>query len=182
MLRPWEMGDNVKFGNPMASIVIGAAVIVALLGGAWLAVSLRSGDLQTGGMVLGIFLLAVPVLVLGGAGLFLLSRGRQEATEDAARVEMRRILDLVESRGEIPVSDLVFELKSTREKVQQQVHALVGMGLFSGYINWDDGILYSAQASSLRSLDRCKKCGGELKLAGKGVVKCPYCGTEYFLS
>lgn len=182
MLRPWEMGGNVKGGNPMASILIGAAVIVALLGGAWLAVSLGSGDLQIGGLVLGVFLLAVPVLVLGGAGLFLLSRGRQEATEDATRVEMRRILDLVESRGEIPVSDLVFELKSTREKVQQQVHALVGMGVFSGYINWDDGILYSAQASALRSLDRCKKCGGELKLAGKGVVKCPYCGTEYFLS
>lgn len=166
----------------MAPILIAAAVVVALLGGAWLAVSLGSGDLQAGGMVLGLFLLAVPVVVLGGAGLFLRGRGHQEAADDATRVELRRILDMVESRGEIPVSDLVLELKSTREKVQQQIHSLVGMGVFSGYINWDDGILYSAQASSLRSLDRCKKCGGELKLAGKGVVKCPYCGTEYFLS
>jgi hypothetical protein len=122
------------------------------------------------------------VLVLGGAGVFVLARGKQEAVADSERVELRRILDMVESRGQIPVTDLVLELKSSREKVQQEIHALVGMGVFSGYINWDDGVLYSVQASSLRTLDRCKKCGGELKLAGKGVVKCPYCGTEYFLS
>lgn len=172
----------MKSGNPMGGILIAAAVVVALLGIVWFAVSLGSGSLQAGGAVLGVFLLAVPVLLLGGAGVFLLSRGKQEAVQDVERVELRRILDMVESRGEIPIPDLVLELKSTRDKVQQQVHALVGMGVFSGYINWEDGVLYSAQASALRALDRCKKCGGELKLAGKGVVKCPYCGTEYFLS
>jgi hypothetical protein len=58
---------------------------------------------------------------------------------------------------------------------------LVGLGVFTGYINWDDGVLFSAQASQLRDLTQCKKCGGAVKLVGKGVVKCPYCGTEYFL-
>jgi tRNA(Ile2) C34 agmatinyltransferase TiaS len=65
--------------------------------------------------------------------------------------------------------------------VQNQVHALVGMGVFSGYVNWDDGVLYSAEAANLRDLERCKYCGGELKLVGKGVISCPFCGTEYFL-
>lgn len=172
----------MKSSNPLGWILIAAAVVVALLGLGWLAVSLGSGGMRSGGAVLGMFLLAVPVLVLGGAGFFVLARGKEEAVADSGRVELRRILDLVESRGQIPVTDLVLELKSSREKVQQEIHALVGMGVFSGYINWDDGVLYSAQASSLRTLDRCKKCGGELKLVGKGVVKCPYCGTEYFLN
>ena len=172
----------MKSSNPLGWILIAGAVVLALVGIGWLVVSMGGGGLGTGGAVLGVLLLAVPVLVLGGAGVFLLTRGKQEAVADSERVELRRILDMVESRGQIPVTDLVLELKSTREKVQQEIHALVGMGVFSGYINWDDGVLYSAQASSLRTLDRCKKCGGELKLAGKGVVKCPYCGTEYFLN
>jgi hypothetical protein len=114
--------------------------------------------------------------------VFLLVRSRREAVEEAERASLRRILDLVKSRGQIPVSDIVLELRSSREKVQRQVHALVGMGLFSGYINWDDGVLFSAEAAGLRTLDRCKYCGGELKLGGKGVVVCPYCGAEYFLT
>ena len=27
----------------------------------------------------------------------------------------------------------------------------------------------------------CEVCGGQLELAGPGVIRCPYCGTEYFL-
>jgi tRNA(Ile2) C34 agmatinyltransferase TiaS len=61
------------------------------------------------------------------------------------------------------------------------LHELVGMGLFAGYVNWDEGMLYSRQASELRQLSQCENCGGQLELAGKGVIRCPYCGTEYFL-
>jgi tRNA(Ile2) C34 agmatinyltransferase TiaS len=42
-------------------------------------------------------------------------------------------------------------------------------------------VLYSAEVSALRGTTRCKHCGGEVTLAGKGVIKCPFCGTEYFL-
>ena len=55
------------------------------------------------------------------------------------------------------------------------------MGLFSGYINWDEGMLYSVEARNLRELENCRVCQGKLELAGKGVVQCPYCDTEYFL-
>ena len=89
---------------------------------------------------------------------------------------------MVKTRGQAPIADLVFELKSTRDEVQGWIHDLVGLGIFSGYVNWDEGILYSIEASQLRDLTRCKHCGGEVQLAGKGVVRCAYCGTEYFLS
>jgi DNA-directed RNA polymerase subunit RPC12/RpoP len=26
----------------------------------------------------------------------------------------------------------------------------------------------------------CPKCAGKLEVAGKGLVKCPYCGSEVF--
>jgi hypothetical protein len=123
----------------------------------------------------------MPILLLLGAGVFLLARSGREAIEDAEREVLRRILDLVQSKGEVPISDLVIEFKSSVGQVQNQVHALVGMGVFSGYVNWDEGVLYSAEAANLRDLERCKHCGGELKLVGKGVISCPFCGTEYFL-
>jgi hypothetical protein len=82
----------------------------------------------------------------------------------------------------LQVSELVIELGSSQQDVQDMIHALVGMGVFSGFINWEEGTLYSEDASGLRDLERCKYCGGELDLAGKGVVTCPYCGTEYFLN
>jgi hypothetical protein len=79
------------------------------------------------------------------------------------------------------LSDAAVEMQVPREEIKNWVYRLVGLGVFSGYVNWDDGILFSKQASELRSLQSCAKCGGKLEMAGKGVIKCPYCGTEYFL-
>jgi len=73
-------------------------------------------------------------------------------------------------------------MHSSVDSVKDMVYQLVGLQVFSGYINWDQGILYSSEASKLLELDKCKNCGGEITLAGKGIVRCKYCGTEYFLS
>ncbi len=169
-------------GRVIGILLIFGGLGLGLIGALWLISSLTGGNLQTGGALLGGGLIAVILLPLIGAGIFLFVRSGQEAQEDAERQEMRRILDIVKSRGQVPISELVLELRSSRDEVQQKIHALVGMGLFSGYIFWDEGILYSEDASQLQGLERCKQCGGEIKLGGKGVATCPYCGTEYFLS
>lgn len=166
----------------MGLLLIGAGVVLALVGALWLFTNVQEGTLRASGAVFGAGCGAPVVLLLVGGGVFLLVRSGREAVEEAERRALRRILDIVESRGQVPISDLALELGLTRDQVHEKVHALVGMGLFSGYINWEDGVLYSEEASSLQALERCKRCGGELKLAGKGVITCPYCGTEYFLS
>jgi len=120
-------------------------------------------------------------LPLAGIGVFLMVRGGEEAKTDVVAQKQRRLLDMVTTRGQLPIADAAVELQVPREELKNWIYRLVGLGVFTGYINWDDGILFSAQASQLRDLTQCKKCGGEVKLAGKGVVKCPYCGTEYFL-
>jgi hypothetical protein len=171
----------VKSGRIVGFLLIIAGIALALIGVGWLVASVAAGNLQITGAVLGGALLAMPILLLIGAGVFLLIRSGREALVDAERDVMRRILDMVQSKGQVPISDLVVELKSSRDQVQNQVHALVGMGVFSGYVNWDEGMLYSTDAAGLRDLERCKHCGGELKLVGKGVISCPWCGTEYFL-
>ena len=139
-------------------------------------------QVEQGGAIVGLFGLAVLVIFLVGIGIFLLMRSSQEQEEGEERAELRKILDMVASKGEVQISELVLELGTSRKEVQGQVHSLVGMGLFSGYINWDEGTLFSSEASSIHGLQRCKFCGGEVKFAGKGVLHCPYCGAEYFIS
>ena len=87
---------------------------------------------------------------------------------------------MVKTRGQIDISDLVFELHSTSDQVRDDVYKLVGMGLFTGYVNWSDGTLYSREASQLTGT-KCPNCGGEQEFAGKGVITCKYCGTDVFL-
>ena len=164
-------------------VLIAVAVGICLIGGALLGTGVAGGRLGTSGAVLGFGLLfLVLVTPLAGGGIFAVIRGRKDAETEKQAQMQRKILDMVKTRGEVSVADVIVELQSSLPEVQDMIYKLVGMGVFSGYINWDEGTLYSAEASSLRGLEQCKNCGGQLSLAGKGVVKCPFCGTEYFLT
>ena len=162
-------------------LIIGGLIVGAIIAFLMIIYN-REGSLTTGaatlGFVLGIIALVLPQL---GFGTFLLWQGIQEETKIAQAQQQRQILDIVRSHGQITISDLVIEMQSSQDKVKEMIHQLVGMGLFSGYINWDEGILHARQAKDLHQLGRCEHCAGELQLAGKGVIQCPYCGTEYFL-
>lgn len=168
-------------GRVIGVLLILGGLVLGLIGIAWIGSSLGAGSLQIGGALIGAALLAAVILPMWGVGIFVLVRSARETAEEAGRTELRRIIDIVQSRGQIPVSDLAIDLNTSRDQVQRRIHELVGLGIFSGYINWEDGVLYSSEAAGLRDLDKCRHCGGELKLAGKGVITCPYCGTEYFL-
>lgn len=155
---------------------------VALIAGLWAASQVSAGSLSSGGAVTTAGVAFIPVALLVGFGIYLFVQGGSQAKEESEMQKQRRLLDIVKSRGQVSVSDMAVEMGVPVAQVQDMVHQLVGLQVFSGYINWDDGTLFSAQASQLRELDKCKNCGGEITLAGKGVVVCKYCGTEYFLS
>lgn len=169
-------------GRVLGAILIAGGIIVGVIIVVLMNVYRGEGSLTAGaatlGIVLGIIVLVLPQL---GFGAFLLWRGRQETAVAAQAGQQRKLLNIVKTRGQIDVSDLVIELNSTKDDVHDMIHQLVGMGLYAGYINWDEGVLYSREAAELRELTNCYNCNGELQLAGKGVVRCPYCGTEYFL-
>jgi hypothetical protein len=171
----------MKTGRTVAGLLIGAGVIVLVAGIALIGVMAASGFVNPAGLAVGIFFMIIVSLPLIGLGIVLFVRASQEGRDEEVQLKQRRILDMVATRGELRISDAALELKASREQIQSWVYNLVGLGVFSGYINWDDGVLYSSQASQLKGMDTCKKCGGKLSLAGKGIIKCPYCGTEYFV-
>lgn len=162
------------------AMVIGFGM--AILGGLWLATQVGSGELAAGGAVIGGFLLFVPVAIVVGFGIYMFVQGGQEQERESQMRQQRQLLDIVKSRGQVKTHELAIELNADVERVRSMVHELVGLQVFSGYIDWSEGTLYSEEASNLRDLDACKNCGGAIELSGKGIAKCKYCGTEYFLT
>ena len=166
-------------GRTLGFILLAIAVVVFLVAVGWLLTEQTSA----GGRVLGLMIvLLVFVLPLGGGGLYLLTKGRQESAEYAEIARQKKILNMVLAQCKVTLSEVALELNVPMERVQNMVRDLVGKNLFSGAINWQDGVLWSKQASQMKADRKCPNCGGQVELAGKGVVKCPYCGAEVFLA
>ncbi len=167
-------------GKIVGVILIGIALVIEVLAALWLLGNIAEGKLQPAAFVLGLGLSQALALPLFGVGGFMIVKGRQEESEFAEIDKERTILNMVQTRGTVKIADIALEQKLTRDQVRNYVYDLVGKGLFSGYINWNDGVLVSKQASEMQTT-KCPNCGGERQLVGKGVVKCPYCGSELFV-
>jgi ribosomal protein S27AE len=171
-------------GKVVGVILIFIGIAAIGVAGLWALAEMASGEaLTAGGAALGVglvfFLVTVPTV---GVGVYLLVKGQRETKELAEVDKQRKLLNIVLSRGQATISDLVLELNATTDQVKAWIYDLVGKGLFSGYINWNDGILYSKQAGSIRETKKCPNCGGQMQFGGKGVITCPYCGTDVFLA
>lgn len=162
----------------MQSRVLGIVLIVVGVGVAvWLGAGVAEGKSVTG-VAFGFVLLSLPFLAVG---LYLLLRSRGEIKEQSKAEKERRILDAVTARGRVGIADLALETDSSRDEVRAYIYDLIGKDLFTGYVNWERGELVSAEAAQIQD-GTCPNCGGALELAGRGLVKCPYCGTETYLS
>lgn len=170
------MGQGKTVG--VILIVVGLIVIVVAM--LLLSSGVSEGRLVGSGFVLGLALALVLALPLIAGGVITFLRGQGEAAQFAEAEKEKKILNIVQTHGQVNVADVVIEMSSTRDQVKEYIYDLVGKGLFTGYINWEDGILYARQAAEMQTT-KCPNCGGVREVVGKGVVKCPYCGSELFL-
>lgn len=159
-------------------VIGGAAIALFLAAVGWLLGARDDGTLSSGGFALGLMLATIATLPLAGMGVLLLVRGRTDAAAAARSAKTRRLLDLVLTKGKVTIGEAVTELGVPRDEVRTVLLDAVGRGLFSGFVNWNEGVLYAREAAA--GVQPCPNCGGTIELAGRGVFQCPYCGTEIF--
>ncbi len=160
---------------------LGICAIVSLFLGVGAFAAGEGPGVSRAGAILGIALFGVvPFLILGGVGTFMFMQGGREATEMADVQKKERLLGMIQAAGKVPIANAAVELKMTRDQVKSAIFDLVNQGLFSGYINWQEGMFYSRDLAQVETT-KCPNCGGEREVVGKGIVKCPYCGVELFL-
>jgi hypothetical protein len=157
---------------------LGIVLIIFSLGvDIWLATKLASGG-SSSGVAIGFVIVSLPFLA---AGIYFLMTAKVEIKDESKADKERTILNAVMTRGKVSIPDLAIEGNLSRDQVKGYIYDLIGKDLFRGYVNWDRGELVSAEAAQIKD-GTCPNCGGKLELAGKGLVRCPFCGTETYLS
>jgi hypothetical protein len=141
------MGKTLGFILIAGGIIVG--IIVTVLMVVYRGEGRLSGGRYAAGHHPGLLVLVLPQL---GFGAFLLWKGGQGCGRFHPGPRNNASCSTWSKHaGQIAISDLVIELNRDRETVQKMLYQLVGMGLFSGYVNWDEGMLYSRQAKELPS-------------------------------
>jgi predicted transcriptional regulator len=170
-------------GSKIVGIIFMAiGIVIGLLVTTLIVISVVTGDIQTaGGSIIGIGACGVvPMLVLGGIGLFFFMRGRAEEAEMIEVRQRERLLGMIQAQGQVSLNNMMVEMKMNRDQIKQAIYDLVHLGLFAGYIDWSKQTFYSQDMAQVGD-NKCPNCGGVRELVGQGVVKCPYCGVELFI-
>ena len=128
-------------GKTVGLILIVVALVFILGAVLYLFSGMAEGRLQLSGFLLGLVLVLALALPLLGAGAFVFIRGRGEALQFAEAEKEKKILNIVRTQGQVNVADLAIEMDLSLDQIKEYIYDLVGKGLFTGYINWDEGIL-----------------------------------------
>ena len=165
-------------GKTIGLVLAGIGLAILVLVAAWALTS----ELTASARVLAVFFGLIVAAPLLGFGIYTYRKGTAEAGEEVVIARQRKLLNMVMTQGKVNIADATLELRVNRDQTKQLIYDLIGKQLFAGYVNWQEGILYSADASKMKEGGKCPSCGGKLELAGKGLIKCPFCGSEVFLN
>ncbi|MFO7633697.1 MAG: hypothetical protein R6W76_14230 [Caldilinea sp.] len=169
-------------GKTVGLVLMIVSAVLLLVFGLWVLTAFSTDETTSGGGILGLLLALLVMAPLFGIGAYLFRKGGQEQTEYAFVAKEKQILNAVLTRGQVTISELIADMQLPREEIEKMIQDLVGKQLFSGAINWEKGVLYSVESQKLTGDHKCPNCGGDLQFAGKGLIVCPYCGSQVFLT
>ncbi len=177
----------VGSGRVIGLALLIVAVVLVLGAGIWVFGASGQGNgvqLQSGGAALTMGCALFLAAIVAGFGIWFLMQGRSEATQFADVEKEKRILNIVATQGTVQLGNLALETNMPMDQVKGAIYDLVGKGLWTGYIDWKAGKLVSSDAAAITQAaitGKCPNCGAPQVVGGKGVIRCEYCGAEFFL-
>lgn len=164
-------------------IAIGAMVIgfaLAAIASFFFATQVQSGALNTEGLLVGAFIAFVIIASIVLFGIYLYVQSEADSEPESQMAKQRRLLDWLHEQDTLSLQQIYLELDIDNDELKEMLDELVGLGAFSGYLNWQEETLHAMSASELRNLHQCKQCENFIHVQGKGVT-CQTCGTQYML-
>jgi hypothetical protein len=125
------------------------------------------------------YLLVGLLFIVGGRTLRTWVKREEETVKMTEK--LRSLWQLLKDRGKMKMEEIAMHLGVSKLEVPKWVYRLASSEAFMGYVDWKDGVLYSADASVLGEGKGCPQCGGQLEPAGKGLFRCQHSGSEVFL-
>ncbi len=177
----------VGSGRVIGLVLIGVAVVMVLASGIWIfGASNQTGGtrLNSGGAALTMGCAVLVAAVIAGFGVWFLMQGRSETRQFADVEKEKRVLNIVQTQGTVQLGSMALEMNMPMDQVKAAIYDLVGKGLFTGYVDWKAGKLVSSDAAVITNAvitGKCPNCGAPQVVGGKGVIRCEYCGAEFFI-
>jgi hypothetical protein len=171
----------VGSGRIIGLVLIGIGAIVAIFGVIYWASNQQTDSTAK---ILGMSVCIVPAAIIAGVGVWFLMQGRSETTQFAEVEKEKRVLNIIATQGTVQLSGVALETNMTMDQVKSAIYDLVGKGLFTGYVDWKAGKLVSSDAAVINQAvitGKCPNCGAPQVVGGKGVIRCDYCGAEFFI-
>lgn len=177
----------VGSGRIIGLVLLVLGIVILAGAGIWVfgATNQTGGtQLQGGGAALTMGCALLVAAVVGGFGVWFLMQGRSESAQFAVVEQEKKILNIISTQGTVQLSNVALETNMTMDQVKNAIYDLVGKGLFTGYVDWKSGKLVSADAAVINQAvitGKCPNCGAPQVVGGKGVIRCDYCGAEFFI-
>ncbi len=128
----------------MDLILIVIGFIVAAAAGFWVAVQMAQGLMQPGEAAVAASVLFLPIGGLVLAGIYLRTRQKQAVEPESAVEKQRLLVDLLNVRRSITVSEMATALQVDEAALHDLVEQLILLGIFTGHVDWEQGVMYAA--------------------------------------
>lgn len=163
------------------SVAIALGFVLTVIAGLILAF-LANDTLDTFQLLISAGIVFVLVAPIFGFGIYRYASSAQaEAHLVADEMEKpRQLLDILKANGQADLETLSRELGSSADEIKAMIDDLISLELFSGIINWDEGIIALIDPNVLKLIDTCKNCHNPISMKESGVTICPHCGTQYY--
>ena len=137
--------------RPKYVVMIGLGFTIAVLIGLWLAFQVAAGYALL--EQLSIALIGfVPSALLAGYGTYQYIQAGEEPDEipliDVR--QQRELVDLIHERGMITITEAAQVLDISERDVKDAIRQLFELEIFTGYVDWDNNVVYSQRTKRLK--------------------------------